>query len=60
MTCSEMMPSEKKREKKSDDDDDDDCGSGGQYPTYQRRQSSLVSDSDSVEGTIVMCRTEVW
>lgn len=32
---------------------------GGQYQTYQKRYSSLVSDSDSVGGTIVMCGTEV-
>lgn len=35
------------------------CDDGRQYPTYQKRLSSLVSDSDSVGGTIVMCRTEV-
>lgn len=46
--------------KKRSDDDDGGGGGGGQYPTYQKHQSSLVSDSDSVEGTVVMCRTEVW
>lgn len=54
--CNERMPSEKMRELENDDDDDD----GRQYPTYQKRLSSLVSDSDSVGGTIVMCRTEAW
>lgn len=50
--CNERMPSEKMRELENDDDD------GRQYPTYQKRLSSLVSDSDSVGGTKVMCRTE--
>lgn len=33
------------------DDDDDDDGN----PTYPERSSSLVSDSDSVEGTVDVC-----
>lgn len=45
------------RKKKSGDDDDDD--DGGLHTTYQKRYSSLVSDSDSVRGTVIMCGTEV-
>lgn len=43
-----------------DEDDDDDDNDGGLHTTYQKRYSSLVSDSDSVRGTVIVCGTEVW
>lgn len=57
MACTERTASERKGEEKSDDDDcDDDVG---QHPTYPERSSSLVSDSDSAEGSVGVRRTEV-
>lgn len=45
------------RKKESGCDDDDD--GGGLHTTYQKRYSSLVSDSDSVRGTVIVCGTKV-
>lgn len=42
------------RKEESGDADD-----GGLPTTYRKRYSSLVSDSDSVRGTVIVCGAEV-